>query len=497
MSTTDTFPGHRLRWIVYALFVTVAMGGMLGRLFAVNSVDMSRLEQHLKSQGRKDWSRRRPFLSANDRSRWCTIRALVEHGTYAIDHIVSQPNWDTIDMVKHDGQGLASPAADEGHLYSSKPPLLATMMAGQYWLIYHVTNWWNGAPATLGTHPYSIGRLMLVTWNLLPLAGAMLLVALLVERLGRGDWDRLFVMAAATHATFLTTFAVVLNNHLIAAVSATVALACLVRIWQSDVQRGWLFAVAGASAAFTAANELPALSFLAAVAAIVFWRWPMPALTRFLPAAAIVVAGSLGTNYAAHRTLTPAYLHREPPNDWYDFQYVRNGQVRDSYWSKSKVQERGPIDQGEPSKAVYVLHVLVGHHGIFSLTPIWLFSMFGIAMWARSDDSIKRGLAFGIGLVTAACLVFYLFLQLRPDDRNYGGMTSGFRWVFWLSPLWLVAMLPSVEFLGTRGWGRAICLVALCVSALSVAYPTWNPWTHPWLLDFLLELKWVRLGPGP
>ena len=47
---------------------------------------------------------------------------------YAIDKVIQQPNWDTIDMVKHDG-----------HLYSSKPPLLPTLMAAVYWLIYRLT----------------------------------------------------------------------------------------------------------------------------------------------------------------------------------------------------------------------------------------------------------------------------------------------------------------------------------------------------------------------
>ena len=79
-----------------------------GRILSVNAVDYVRLEQHLKRDPKRtDWQKQRPFLSANDRSRWATVRALVEHGTYAIDDIVSQPNWDTIDMVKHDDQGRA------------------------------------------------------------------------------------------------------------------------------------------------------------------------------------------------------------------------------------------------------------------------------------------------------------------------------------------------------------------------------------------------------
>ena len=77
------------------------------------AVEEARLRDDLRLQ--------RPFLSANDRSRWMTIRSLVERGTYEIDAIVGQPTWDTIDMVQHRGRD------GKLHLYSSKPPLLATL----------------------------------------------------------------------------------------------------------------------------------------------------------------------------------------------------------------------------------------------------------------------------------------------------------------------------------------------------------------------------------
>jgi len=127
---------------IYFLLIAIALGGMVGRIMAVNSVDLVALEGQLHRQCRADWQRARPFLSANDRSRWATVRALVEHGTYAIDQVVAEPGWDTIDMVKHVG-----PDGEE-HLYSSKPPLFATVMAVPYWIIYRVTG------ATLADSPY-------------------------------------------------------------------------------------------------------------------------------------------------------------------------------------------------------------------------------------------------------------------------------------------------------------------------------------------------------
>ncbi len=131
-------------------------------------------------------------------------------------------------MVKHGG-----------HYYSSKPPLLSTLIAGEYWVIYRVTG------KSLGTHPYEIGRFMLVTLNVIPLAIYFLLLAALVERLGKSNWGRIFVMTAAVFGTFLTTFAVVLNNHVQGAVCAMIVLWAAVRIWFDGDRRWRYFALVG------------------------------------------------------------------------------------------------------------------------------------------------------------------------------------------------------------------------------------------------------------
>src|SRR6185312_8855113 len=154
-------------------------------------------------------------------------------------------------------------------------------------------------------------------------------------------------------------------------------------------------------------------------------------------------------------------------DDWYDYQY-RRGEKRiiDSYWSK--LDTRSPIDQGEPNPADYAFHVLIGHHGIFSLTPIWLFSVLGAGMLCFRREPDWRALGLLIASVSAVCLAFYL---MRPlEDRNYGGMNSGFRWVFWFAPLWLVAMLPAADALSTRRWTRGLAYLLLGFSVLSVSY---------------------------
>jgi hypothetical protein len=297
-------------------------------------------------------------------------------------------------------------------------------------------------------------------------------------------------MASAAFGTFLSTFTVVINNHLTAAVSAAVALDAALRIWYDGERRlRWFFA-AGLFSASAAANELPALAFFAAVMFGLVYKAPRQTVVAFLPGALIVLAAAEGTNYLAHHSFIPPYAHRKQGDNWYDYQFKRGDKVRQSYWSKP--EGRSPIDQGEPDPAKYVFHALLGHHGIFSLTPIWLFSFCGMAMLCFRRSADWRAMGLLIASVSLVCVAFYL---CRPqEDRNYGGMTSGFRWAFWFGPLWLVAMLPAADWLAARRWLRGLAILFLGLSVLSVNYPTWNPWVHPWLLDFLESQHWVELG---
>ncbi len=388
----------QLRYAIYAILVVTSLGSLIGRICHVESRDG-----------------RTPFLSANDRSRWCTIRALADDGTYVIDEVTRRRGWHTIDKVRHLG------ADGQPHFYSSKPPLFPTLLAGEYWLVKNLTG------ANLEHDTLYVGRLLLIITN-----GSMLLVyfgvlILCVERWGQTDWGRVYVLAVAAWGTFLTTFGVTLNNHLPAAVSVAAAIYVTLRIWYDGERAPRYFLVAGFTAAFAAANELPALAFLVAVAAALICRDPRKTFTCFVPAAACVLAAFFATNRIAHDTWSPAYAHPE----WYDFE-----------GSQLTEATRKGIDRGEPSKLRYGFHTILGHHGILSLTPVWLLSIIGIPLLARRDR--QPALALLVVSLTVICLVFYVFL--RPvGDRNYGGVTSGFRWMFWFIPLWLLAMLPAAD----------------------------------------------------
>jgi hypothetical protein len=540
-----------IRLAAYWLLVVTAAGAMGGRILNVKS-----------EKGDS------PFLSANDRSRWCAVRALVDEGRYEIDNVIEdrhaktkRRHWYTIDMVRHRGRD------GKQHAYSSKPPLFPTLLAGQYWLIQRAIG-----GATLSDEPFYIARCMLVITNVAPLLLYFLLLARLVERYGTTDWGKMFVVAAAAWGTFLTTFAVTLNNHLPAAVSALIAVYAALPVWTEGERRWRFFAAAGLFAAFTAANELPALSLFAALGGALFLVSPVRTLGAFVPAAAVVAVAFFGVNILAHDDWRPPYAHRgdgallaeldpslasgmadgpvsdklreslaheeievsaetvvavrRPAERWeiWDPQQERRWAVvrsdqrlnvhawdnwydyEGSYW---RPENKKGVDRGEPRSSVYAFHVILGHHGVFSLTPIWLMSVVGAGLilggvhreYRQSPGGpagartalMRRGLGMA-AVVTAACTIVCLaFYLARPlADRNYGGVSCGFRWMFWFTPLWLLCLLPAADAAASRRSWRVVALVLLFISVVSANYAASNPWSHPWMYDYLQYLGWVR-----
>jgi hypothetical protein len=509
------------------------------------------------------------FFSANDRSRWATVRALGDDGTYQIDDVTRRRStseideltakerqsgtyneyykirWDTIDQVRH--------VSDDGefHFYSSKPTLLPTILSGGYVAIKKVSG------LTMERDSVAIIRILLLILNGGGWLAFLYFLAKTINSVPVRDWSRYYVLACGGFGTFLSTFAVVLNNHLPAAVSVMIALYMLTLIWRKPESSWLVYAAAGLFAAFAFANELPAASFFAAALGIATIKSFKKTLLCFLPAATLIVAASLGTNFLAHGTLKLAYMHRSdgntvetvsgefwqklddhklPPeilasakrhfdlaaptvesdgwpstpddikrwvvrdavgpdqfaitnqsasneydirvwNNWYDYP--------NSYWSKLNHGNKSHVDRGQPDRMVYAFHVLFGHHGIFSLTPIWIFSLagmfamlFGYKFGGRFQMKWLGGLAI---LLSVVVIGFYL---RRPAvDCNYGGVTSGLRWAFWLIPFWLVTMLPVVDWLAKTNFGKFVCYALLAISILSASYSAYNPWVNPWLYE--------------
>lgn len=123
----------------------------------------------------------RPF-GDNDGSRFLTIRALVEQGTFHIGERWERPDGryedrgllfeqgkrGSIDVVLNPNPVWTDPEAKPHEVsqrkqyYSSKPPLLPVLVAGEYYLLR------NGFHLEWETHRPLILRILLLTFNVFP-----------------------------------------------------------------------------------------------------------------------------------------------------------------------------------------------------------------------------------------------------------------------------------------------------------------------------------------
>ena len=498
------------------------------------------------------------FLSANDRSRWCTIASLVEHGTYAIDQQIAITDpikrhihpWQTIDKVRH--------VDDEGkqRYYSSKPPLFPTAVAGIYWVVNRITG------MTLTEQPIYVGRIVLALVNLPLLAIFFYATIGCIERVGRGDWSKRVAAMGCCFGTMLLPFAISLNNHLPAATATAVAMwVYMVASQRKSSDEAtlptvpvWMWALAGMAAALAAANELPALSMT------VFWFGLFAWLDRrsvlpFVAGVAVVAVAFFGTNWIAHQSLRPPYAHRgngpsiallessvsEPddaliqaagekikaagftgsvapalaPSDESDRWIIRVDERQFALLSSEALRSRGQwelrhwddwyeypgtywkdgqrrgVDRGEPSRTTYLAHMTIGHHGIFSLTPLWVLMPIGLILGVASGTTEYRRFALAVLVATAVCMLFYLNRPLI--DRNYGGVSICFRWLLWFAPLWLVVSVPVMHWFRSDTLRRGLLYTLLALSVFSMSASLDSPWQSPWLYQFWQFLGWISV----
>ena len=507
------------------------------------------------------------FMTANDISRWCTVWSLLERGTYAIDECPWQV--DTQDKIQWPARKPGDAATDQPgarHFYSSKPALISTIIAGMLYPARRITGveldrvvpqsraeratqkpdpdhpgQFKGVletpkdPVKWPAHVFYFDPAVIIL-NIIPFALFLVFFARALDRYAANDWAWLLALVVAAFGTFLLPYTQTLNNHTIGAFCAFFSLYHFLRILDEGLHSGWRFAAAGFFAGLTAASELPALAFPALLFPMLLVRHPLRTLLFFLPAALIPMAAFVGLQFLEFGEFFLPY--ESFGSDTYMFE--------GSIWQTPL--ELDAFNKTPEPYWVYLLHITFGHHGIFSLTPIFLFSIWGgmkllgggrwltafaaltflvvaglggyflydpsawlaggrlhpyvwslatipallglLALFAaipilRGRDQPMSALAWMTAVLTVVIVAFYAW---NPKARNYGGSAQGLRWVMWLIPFWLLLLPRGVEAGQSRGWPRTLALLALAISALSVGYAMRNPWSHPWILDAMEHL---------
>ena len=581
MGDTEPKPPIASIWSTYHLMIFLAISLTAGRIVVVTSREGDTA-----------------FLSANDRSRWATVASLVERGTYVIDEQIAITNpihrnrrpWNSIDKVRHLGKD------GRQHYYSSKPPLLATVVAGIYWAIYQVTG------LTLTQYPQYLPRLILLLFNLPLLALFYYSTIATANRFLSSRNGKTIAAACICFGTMILPFSISLNNHLPACTATAVAMWIYFQSTKSresfkqnsadenilanaksddtsseelvppasqesgdrQDRSSWnnlhdpfpfnLALLGGIAATLGAANELPALS-MTAMWAILFFIKDRNSWLPFSCGCAIVAIAFFGTNWIAHQSLRPPYAHRGngefiteldsaatspdselessilkalrsidevdeantladqsiliTKSDEADRWLVKNGEVqfalvsRNQRWQLYRWDDwyeypgtywkegiRQGVDRGESSKWIYLMNLTVGHHGLFSLTPIWLLIPIGWMIGLTRGTPKQRW--FHIAVLTASAVCFLFYLNRPLIDRNYGGVSVCFRWLLWFAPLWLVAISPALDRLERWRIGRITAIALLSLSIFSVATSLQTPWESPWIYRFWVFLGWIE-----
>lgn len=478
------------RQMAGALMIVVAVGLGLGATLKSNSL-----------------------RGANDISRWCTVWSLLERGTYAIDECPWQLQ--TQDKVRMWEPFPPAGQEPQKRFYSSKPPLLPTLVAGLLYPFraatgvpldhvvelprsrrlevqsldyepkvdqrvvevrdgYKIIEITPTEPARWSAHVLYFNP-VLILLNVVPMGVFLVLFARWLDRAAVNDWTWLFSLAAACFGTNLFLFTPTLNNHTLGAYSAFFAAYAWLKIWTEEKTQPLYFAACGFFGAFAATCELPAVGLCVLLFGSLLVRDPRRTLLALVPAAIVPALAFELTLHAATGAWTEVVYSRfdeEGP----DAPYRYPG----SYWISPL-----EIDALNEPKWLYAFHLLLGHHGIFSLTPVFLYSVWGLITLLSSRGKVLklRGAAAATLLLSVAVVAFY-----TVKTNNYGGWTQGARWLFWLIPLWLI-FLPYGCVAGQEcRWRRRLALAALFISALTSGYGLLQPWSHPWFLDALDHL---------
>ena len=405
-----------------------------------------------------------PLQSANDRSRWATIRALTERGEYRIDRYQLDKrdrSWATIDLVAH-----------EGHLYSTKPPLFPTLVAGLTTAIERTLGW------QLADRTLDVTRLVLLLVNALPMTAAIAIIGAIALRYSEDCFAPSVVVAAASVGSMHLPFVASLNNHTVGLWGITLALGASLLFHSSTRTRTRRLAAAAAGffAMWGCCNELPAALF-----GLTIFGWFARAdwkttLLWFAPAALIPLAGFLYTNYVVTGGWKPFYMYYGTEK----YEFYLNG--RPSYW----MQPQG-IDRNLDSPLTYAMHCLFGHHGLFSLTPILVVALAGVPAAWTSRRAWVRFWGRAASLLSTAVLLFFL---TRTENYNYGGVSVALRWMLWLTPLWAVLMIAALGRCRSTGF-RVFVVAALAWSVFSALEPGANAWQQNYLFRAMTQAGWI------
>lgn len=383
----------------------------------------------------------------NPASRISTIECLVDHGDWSID--AATHRYVTTDKVR---------VGD--HFYSSKPPVYAAAGAVLYAGLQRATGW------ELAEHPQQVVFWLRLLMQVLPFG----LGAIVAGRFLRREVTQVSVwfwgFVAFAGGTFVFGYSADVNNHSLAALLVLAAMVGTMRLGRGD-NSAWLWLGTGFAAALAVTIDLGAGVFALLSAGFLLLKARRSGLAYYILGAGLPILVHAALSLHVTGSLLPFYGN--------DALYDYPG----SYWLASR-----DFDALNEPAGVYGLHALLGHHGLLSMSPLFVLAIPGLWFWCQRTGQRLEGLWLSGSVV----VTIGLYIGFGP--RNYGGTAQGMRWFIILAPLLWLAALRFADRRWDRRWMRWALPILVLIGILHASLAIDNPWrVSPW--NWLLrDLGW-------
>lgn len=374
------------------------------------------------------------FINANSASRLAAVEAIVDYGTFAIGNSVFSR---TPDIIRW-----------EENYYSSKPPLLSVIASVPYWAYKKITG------LKFANAPRRATRFMHWIMGAVPH-----LVMLYVFYLFLSEWVAsrravTFGFLSAAIGSLGLGYATTFNNLTTAGLMVLASFFIAFRIRNKGLTGWGAAAASGMLAGLAASFDVAAIFFV-----VSFGLYLAPVRRPYArPAYVLGALIPLSINWMLTYIISGSIV---PYQARWEELYLYPG----SYW----LTATGLDGLTEP-KPLYIFHMLIGHHGLIAMTPLY-----GLGFWSIGRSVLKRdersAEAMAIGIPSLALILFYLFFT-----RNYGGECVGFRWFLTAAPVVFLFVGSWIESSRWRWPHKLLFVVVLAVSAVNA----WDAVRSPW-----------------
>ena len=457
----------------------------------------------------------------NDKSRMASVDSLVNRGTWVIEesrfYKTDTPAGTIIDKV-----------FINDHFYSSKPPVMPFLMAGEYWILHRI-----GLDFDDDKDTQFLVWILTFTFTGIP----FLLIGVFFKWSSRwfirDPLMRLVGLFIILFCNELLGFAQTVNNHVPAASLFFISMILAIGLVHRKIESTPInFFLTGLVAGLLPTVDIPAAFFCVPLWFYLVTAFPRKTLIWFSLGALPPLALHFVLTYIISGQWKPFYLIKE----YYEWE--------GSYWGLPMAMDAAGDYE---NKATNFFHLFVGRKGLFSLYPTlllsaaYIFYVIGLKKWIvnRAAEILYLSVvplcawmawAYNrdIRWVPEASLFFFMLFALAPfvivellvkamnatkdpdepalvlesvsmgiltliwvlfytfKQSNYGGSATGYRWFMFFTPSLQFFGILALKYLKATWVWWLVCALA------GVAYySSWQATVHPWSMNYDWPVRYL------